>query len=563
MRIPLNTFEQIIDETILQRGLSYFKKGYVTDFSEIDIGEYEASVLGTEEYTVQLKIQNDIIEEHRCDCPYDMGPVCKHIVAVIFHLQKDILNLDQKKPSKPVATKKPGTKSVSKQVKDLLKAITPEELALFVEETSKSDRRFRNLFLASFGHLSDNQSKEFYQKQIHSILKTAAGRDGFIDWSGMKYVVKTTETFVINAEKYFEQGDYKNAIYISGALLEEITEAFQYGDDSNGDLGYFIDAAMGMLEKVAAVGLPKEIRELLFKYCIGTFKKGMFSGWDWHLGMLQIAADISDDTKEADAIMKCLDTVKGDYGKEQAQFLKLDLLRKFKDEKEVEKFIAEHIENASIRRAEIEKAFQNKNFEKAISLSKNGIEIDKNDKPGLAKEWYEWLLKIAQAQNDIPKIIEYARYRLINNFRGAQDYYQILKNTVEEKEWNAFLEGIIKEITPKRNWTYSELIRKIYINEEWWDRLFLLLKENVSLQNIEENEKYLSKNYTPELLEMYSERITNYVEKYMGRNHYQTACRYLRRMKKLGATGEVDLLIDIFRKEYPKRKALLDELNRV
>lgn len=563
MKIPLNTFEQIIDETILKRGLSYFKKGYVTDFSEIDIGEYEASVSGTEGYTVQLKIKNNTIEEHRCDCPYDMGPVCKHIVAVIFYLQKDILNLDPKKSLKPVDTKKPGTKSVSKQVKDLLKAITPEELALFIEETSKNDRKFRNLFLASFGHLGDNQSKEFYQKQIHSILKTAAGRDGFIDWSEMKYVVNTTEVFLINAEKYFEQGDYKNVIYISGALLEEMTEAFQYGDDSNGELGYFIHSAMEMLEKVAAVELPKETRELLFKYCIESFKKEMFSGWDWHLGMLQIAADIADDIKEAEMIMECLDTVKEGYEREQAQFLKLDLLRKFKDEKEVEKFIAQNISNASIRRAEIEKAFQNKNFEKAIALSKYGIEIDEKDKPGLAIEWYDWLLKIAQAQNDIPKIIEYARFRLIDDFRCTQDYYQILKNTVDKKEWNAFLEGIIKEITPKSYWKYTELVRKIYINEEWWDRLFLLLKENVSLQNIEENEKYLSKNYTPELLELYSERITNYVEKYVGRNHYQTACRYLRRMKKLGATGEVDLLIDTFRIKYHKRTALLDELNRV
>ncbi|MBK5191922.1 MAG: SWIM zinc finger family protein, partial [Flavobacteriaceae bacterium] len=167
MRIPLNTFEQIIDETILQRGLSYFKKGYVTDFSEIDIGEYEALVLGTEEYTVQIKIQNDIIEEHRCDCPYDMGPVCKHIVAVIFNLQKDLLGLELSTSTKSAVRKKPKAKSVAQQVKELLKTIPPEELVSFIEETSKSDRKFRNLFLASFGHLSDNQSKEFYQKQIH------------------------------------------------------------------------------------------------------------------------------------------------------------------------------------------------------------------------------------------------------------------------------------------------------------------------------------------------------------------------------------------------------------
>jgi len=125
------------------------------------------------------------------------------------------------------------------------------------------------------------------------------------------------------------------------------------------------------------------------------------------------------------------------------------------------------------------------------------------------------------------------------------------------------LEEIIKEITPKKRWTYSELIRKIYIKEKWWDRLFIMLKQNLSMENIEQNEKYLSKDYSVELIELYSERITNYVEKYIGRNHYQTACKYLRRMKKLGGNTQVNKLIEFFRKEYPQRKALMDELNQV
>lgn len=41
MQIPLNEFEQIIDETILKRGLAYFNSGAITDFSEISTGVYE------------------------------------------------------------------------------------------------------------------------------------------------------------------------------------------------------------------------------------------------------------------------------------------------------------------------------------------------------------------------------------------------------------------------------------------------------------------------------------------------------------------------------------------
>lgn len=560
MNIPLNEFEHLIDESILKRGLSYFKGGAITDFSEISNGKYEAIVSGTEEYTVQLEVKNNIVIEHNCDCPYDLGPVCKHIVAVIFYLKQDELELDQ---SAPKSTEKKKTKTVNQQVQDLLKAISHNELIEFVAENSKKDKKFRSYFLASFGHLSQNQSKEFYQKQIHSILQTAAGRDGWIGWSDMKYVVHTTEPFLENAEKYLAKKNFENVFFISTALLEEMTKAFQYGDDSNGDLGYFVDSAIKLLSKLAKEKISKTLKQEIFEYCISAFKQRLFKGWDWHLGILHIAGELIDNESEADVILNCLDAVNGEYEIERAQSFKLDLFRRYKHQKEVEDFINKHIANSSIRRQEIEKAFENKNFKRAKELSKDGIKCDEQNKPGLAKDWYDWLLKIALAQNDTPNIIEYARYRLIENFGGTQDYYQILKNTIEAEKWNSFLEGIIKEITPKSSWTSTEVIKKIYIKEEWWDRLFLMLKQNLSLENIQENEQYLAKDYSTELVELYRERITNYVEKNMGRNHYQTACGYLGRMKKLGGNKQVNELIELFRNQYPQRKALMDELNNL
>lgn len=561
MKIPLNEFEHLIDEKILKRGLSYFKGGAISDFTKISPGEYEALVSGTEEYSVQLKINSNIITDYNCDCPYDRGPVCKHIVAVIFHLQQDELGLNQPNFTSP---KKKRTKSINQQIKELLKTISHDELIEFVQENSKKDKKFRNYFLASFGHLSQNQSKEFYQKQIHSILQSAKGRDGWIGWNEMKYVVNTTEPFLENAEKYLANHNFENVFFISTVLLEEMTEAFQYGDDSNGDLGYFISSAMELLSKLSQEKLPRGLKNEFFEYCISSFEQKLFKGWEWHLGMLYLASDLIEQESDADIILNCLDTVNGgEYEREHAQSFKLELLRKFKDEKEVEEFINKHISNSSIRTKEIEKAFANKNFERVLKLSKDGIKCDEKDKPGLAKDWYDWLLKVAQAQKDTPKILEYARFLFIDSFHPKQDYYQILKDHIEERDWHPFLEEIIKEITPKGGWRHTELIRKIYIKEEWWDRLFLMLKQNPSMENIQQNEPYLAKDYSPELIELYSEQITTYLEKNVGRKHYQTACRYLRRMKKLGGNDKVNERIERFRKQYPQRKALMDELSRV
>lgn len=561
MKIPLNQFEQIIDESILKRGLAYFKDGTITDFSEISNGEYEAIVSGAEDYTVQLKVESNTVIEHNCDCPYEMGAVCKHVVAVIFYLQQDELELNQSTPNNTKRKKK--TKSVNQQVKELLKAISHNELMEFVEQNCKKDKKFSNYFLASFGHLSQNQSKEFYQNQIYAILQAAAGRDGWIGWSDMKYVMNTVQPFLENAEQYLQKKNFENVFFISTALLEEMTEAFQYGDDSNGDLGYFVESAMELLSKLSKEDILASLKQEIFQYCISVFKQKLFKGWDWHLGILHIAGNLIENEKEADIILDCLETVNGEYEREYAQSYQLELLRQHKDPKKVEQFINKYISNSKIRKQEIELAFEIQNYERAIALSNDGITCDEQSKPGLAKDWYDWLLKIALVQNDTPNIIKYARYRLIENFGASQDYYQILKNTIEPEKWHSFLEEIIKEVTPKNRWTYTDLVRKIYIKEEWWDRLFLMLKQNLSLENIQENEQYLAKDYSAKLIELYSERLTNYVEKYVGRNHYQTACRYLRRMKNLGGNERVNELIELFRKQYPQRKALIDELKKV
>ena len=54
MHIPLSEFEQRIDDTILSRGLVYFKKGAVKACSRIAPGEYTATVEGSNSYTVHF-----------------------------------------------------------------------------------------------------------------------------------------------------------------------------------------------------------------------------------------------------------------------------------------------------------------------------------------------------------------------------------------------------------------------------------------------------------------------------------------------------------------------------
>jgi hypothetical protein len=561
MKIPLNSFEQLIDETILKRGLEYFEQGYVSEFTTIATNEYEAIVEGSEDYTVNLIIENDIVVSHHCTCPYDFGPICKHEVAVLFYMLQNELNLSENKPKKK--QKKP---TVENQIKTILHSLDQDSLQKFIVEQCKQDKKFRNYFLVTFGHINQKLDAEFYRNQIIEIVKTASDKHGFIDWHNMKYLTRALDPLVEKLESYKLSNNFQQAFFLSAVLLEEMTKTIQNTDDSNGDIGYFVDTAVEALHDIASSdNLDSTLKKEIFEYCIQIYNKKMFSGWDWHLGILEVAEKLAENETDVDLLISCLNKTESDYQSERAQMAILRLLQQYKTQKEVTQFIEANLSNSRIRKTEIQNAIEDKNFEYAKKLCKDGIETDKISKPGLAIEWYRFLLKIAQAENDISEIIKQATFLFVNDSRSEEDYFEIIKESTPVERWNSDIEKLINHIQTqsKNTWNARGLIRKIYIKQQWWDRLFELLKQTESLENIETEEEYLAKDYALELIQMYSNRLKNYVEKFIGREHYQKACRYLRRMKKLGGETEVNSLIEHFRKTYPMRKALMDELNKV
>ncbi len=84
----LKNFEQIVEPDICNRGFQYYEDGRVIEVEQVGKSEFVASIRGADRYAITVKL-NDILEitSHSCDCPYDWGPVCKHEVAVLYHIK--------------------------------------------------------------------------------------------------------------------------------------------------------------------------------------------------------------------------------------------------------------------------------------------------------------------------------------------------------------------------------------------------------------------------------------------------------------------------------------------
>ena len=566
MKIPLDQFEQVIDEKILQRGLTYFKKGHVQELEEVSPNTYEAIVEGTEDYTVRLTVENNVVTEYSCDCPYDLGPICKHVAAVIFSLQEEELGLTKKtaKPKKSAGAGTKKSKSVATQIDELMDKASVDELKELIRTEAVKNAVFRNHVLASLEHYDENVSKELYQKQLKAMVRSATDRYGLIDWNNARALGYAVDELLDSARKQIDHGKFEKAAAICFAVMEEMFEPLNTADDSNGDISGCIDGAINLLSDMATTCDSTAIRRQIFDFCLEEFEKGVFEGWDWHTSLLTMAAGLAVTDDDFNRVMALAEIKQqSDYRNEELQLIKYDLLLKRKGETVANQFLEQNIDNPIFRRMAIKKALEQKHYTKAVRLAEDGVKTDMKDKPGLAKEWYDWLLKIAQAQKDTPKIIEYARHLLIDNFRNEQDYYQILKEHVKPEDWDAVINAIVREIKAKSRWYDTGLVATIYIREEKWDKLWEMVKENPDLSFIERYETYLSKHYADEIVDLYVSQILDYLNRNMGRDHYQTACRYIRRMIKLGGKAKADKLIAQLRILYAKRPALMQELDRV
>jgi len=565
MNIPLSQFLQLTDKAIYDRGRSYFMDGHVISFEEVQPGKYEAVVEGTEDYLVNLTVINGNLEDCSCTCPYDYGSVCKHIVAAVMYLQKEEPGLQESPKSKKTG-KKPAAKkkTVSEQVDEMLGSLSHDDMKEFIKKQCISDPEFRRSFISGFLYKTSEESPEKYREQVKGILRSAKGRDNFISWSRVGMVGKAVNVMLEIASRHVSEGNFMSAINICFPVAEEMVKALDYADDSNGDIGENINMAFDILARISESEIPEEVRIHIFEQVQKYYRKGTFSGWDWHTNLLEIAVRLVKTETEADTVMSLLHThTHYEYETEQMTKLEYELIKKMAGEDEAEKFIEQNLDNPELRRKALVKTIKERDFERAETLANDGIKLDSKDKPGLAKEWYDWLLKIALGKNDRNKIIEYARYLFIDGFLHDQDYYAILKKFTEPSEWHNFVEGMISDIRKKGHWSEIDVIGKIYIEEQWWERLLALVSGTKHLPYIQHYEKYLSGKYPLELAELYESGIIDYLKRMTGRNHYKEACRYMHRMIKLGAKPRVINLITILRKEYPKRKALLDELNKI
>ncbi len=569
--ITLDNFEETISSEIVKRGKGYFQNGAVTCFEEVDTGSWEAEVEGSDTYQLEILLEGRTVKEYDCDCPYDGGE-CKHLVAVLYELRKEIKK--NQTTSTPKKTKKLTLES-------LLDKISLKELQSFILEYAASDKTFSQKFELHFAEKDDRiDVRKKYTDLINKIFRTHSDR-GYIGYNEARKVSRELDKLVQMGYQYASNDNFKDALTVGQVLLVELRNAYEEADDSAGELGgVFYDIAQ-LLDAIATSEASLELKEELLEFLAKELQnQAYFSYGDGGHELLGIIPKVALALGDPDMYLTALDRIErnaSSYLKESLKATRINFLRSIGRTEAVNREIEANMDIPQIRQGVVDSAMNQKDYEKAKSLIREGILVaERVNHFGAANNWEKQLMTIAELENDTSQIRLLAKKFAFDRVFNLS-YYRQWKKTFPTAEWEKEIEAHIQKARkdiknrPKQGFwsgTESELFRvlsPIFIEEKKWPQLLESVQKEPKLEALNVVLPYLGKLYPKELLALYLPLLDSWGKRVSTRPDYANLANQMKLVKKeISGSGEaIDQLVIALKEQNPRRPAMQEELNKV
>jgi len=565
MPINLSTFEQQVEETILKRGLTYFESGAVGEVEQIAHGEFEAEVEGSETYIVRISVKGDRVTEHECDCPYD-GPVCKHVVAVLFHLQQGELGLDAKPKKKgrggasAATKKKPAT--VMEKVASLVDSMAHEELKDFILMRCTQDAALRRLFMDAYEERKGSTTHAGYAKRIRATINAHGGRGRSNGWYAARPVSQALRPMLDKLAGYMAEDAHAQALPLATALLNELNKALDHIDDSSGYLSDDLETAQAALNRISENPATESVRKELLAHAVAALRDGRYSGWDWHTGMMDVAARLVRSEEEAEPVFQVLDMDQSSsFAYDDAARNKLELIRRLRGDAAADAYMNERLDVPDIRAEAIEEAIAQRRYDRAWQLATEGYEKDRVKLPGLAARWAQAQIRIAGLRKEKSEVERIARQQILAS-NEVKANLSVLEKACGAQRWPEERERLLKDLVTSPDWRRRETAATILADMERYNELLDLCRNTEGRSLFNQHAEALGKKFPREVAAMHLSKADEVLSGWNpSRRMYVEACELLKRVLLLDLPEMVEAKVAEWRTTYANRPALLEEID--
>ena len=292
----LTNFHKQIPRTIYNRGEEYYENDMIDNIEQVNSNIWKAEVLGGDVYSVEIELNGNEIISWNCDCPYDHGDICKHVVAVLLHIK------DSKSES---------------------------YIQINEKEKPKVDY--------------EKKIKKCIYQVYYGDIFPRDGKD--IAW-GLEFIINEAKSLI-------KQNCQEEALIILMHIIREIGDCYEECHDYDGDLGCVCYNAATLIEEMIETGLPDNLLKVLSDEISVLIKNRNYDNYDL-ADLNQLLMLISSQTSNYDAAIQIIeDTLVKEPDSFRTYSLvmsKIELLEKAGKKNEIENVISSYLYRPEIRK---------------------------------------------------------------------------------------------------------------------------------------------------------------------------------------------------------------------
>jgi hypothetical protein len=593
MKSRWKSFMEQAGPVITGRGLSYFEDGLVDDLEEIEAGYWTAVVNGSERYDVTVQITDDQISEWACDCPYD-GYICKHVIAVVFGIEQALPWRDINEPGTENTT--PPAKNSKLQllkpdgsrVERILARVSDARLRDFIRETVRTEPALKNLLIARFADLLEDDPEKKYRTILTSTLMSATNRYDYIDDHSMIRVERVISGLTATAGELFGRGNDEEGLLIYRIIIEELSKACDTGGDPEGSLYDMLYDVISELKHVAR-SVSEVLRSQLFNWCmaeLGTPRYRYMGLGDDLIGMLpQLVTGAGQEEIFLRYINNGLNQARANRNNSSAIFdhpgerallaALLDYYDSTGQDEEVLKLLETNIHIPAFRLQLINNAIGAREFDKARELcfvASAGTDSGTGNRVSRMHSFIyrDQLLQIARLTGDTAGIRTWSLDLFLSGWNYANTYNEY-KSAWTGDEWKTACEDLITLIqkniwkSPDGRFIISpdEKLGHIYIQEGFWPQLMMLARKY-------QHDPRQFDHWKPHLIRHYPEQVIEILENAIrmralqtGRDNYRAIANRLREINDLpGGDVRAHALLNELLERHKNRPAMREEFRK-
>lgn len=553
--MELGKWQDSFAPRILERGENYYYDGAVYSM-KWDGHKITATVGGTHDYKVTIEVSDGVVGEMSCTCPYADGDDCKHMAAVLFAASEDDF------PGECAGRVLPEKLSLDEAVQ----ALSESDAKAFLLDCAKASDDLADKILFKVTGGVDKAQVRQWMKELSGLSREYRGRRKYIPYERVSAYLDAVEELMCEKSSLLsDAGLPAEAFELTCKAWEEVWETDMEDADHEAEMFYSICASCW--------------RDILPHTDDGQ-RRRMF---DWILSHYHCNGD--DGAAADEAIEDCLF---GGYGQEAAfqepEFLRrklqlldkqisdmsrysprlenyinkrLDIMRQLSmSDAEMSDFIQEHYNLPIVRQHLIEDATREEHFDDAIELLRRSKQIDTNY-PRYISEYSGKLIALYQKLNRPKELRKELLYQMKNISQGSLTYVNLLKDMTPPEDWPELREQLLS--APNQGAVRMELMEQ----EGLYRRLLNEVLKSESLYTMDKFFKTLKREYPNELREFYANCLRPQMERASDRTAYAEIIQRLRKLCEIsGGQEAAAALADEWRKAYPRRRAMLEELKK-